>query len=393
MIFNREEYYGRIARLTETLARQGEEWDTLFIVGRENLLYFTGTMQDSVLALRRGGEPMLFVRRSWERAREESPLNAIFPMRSYRDMAEKLGQEAGRLLVEKERMPIAMQERICRAFAIESIVGVDGDISRVRARKSPAELEKLRQAGAAHEELLLRVAPTLLREGMEERELMAALYAAMLRMGHEGSANFAMFQTAMPVGQFGFGETTLYPTSFDGPGGMRGLSAAAPFCGSRRELRRGDLVFIDIPFTIDGYSTDKTQVYCFGGRPSPEAAALHAECMAVQQAAAAALRPGALPAKLYEKAVEGLSDALRENFMGFGSRSVRFLGHGVGLNVDEYPVIAGGFTEPLEAGMAIALEPKCGIAGVGTVGVEDTYIVATEGGQCLTGGGREILCI
>jgi Xaa-Pro aminopeptidase len=72
---------------------------------------------------------------------------------------------------------------------------------------------------------------------------------------------------------------------------------------------------------------------------------------------------------------------------------VKFLGHGVGLTIDELPVIAKGFDEPLEENMVIALEPKKGVPGIGMTGVEDTYIVTPGGGQCITGGGREIIRI
>ena len=84
---------------------------------------------------------------------------------------------------------------------------------------------------------------------------------------------------------------------------------------------------------------------------------------------------------------------LRQGFMGFGNQCVKFLGHGVGLHIDELPVIASGFDEPLEEGMVIALEPKKGVAGVGMLGVEDTYVVAPDGGRCVTGGGRGIVVV
>jgi Xaa-Pro aminopeptidase len=74
-----------------------------------------------------------------------------------------------------------------------------------------------------------------------------------------------------------------------------------------------------------------------------------------------------------------------KNFMGFGSRRANFLGHGVGLQIDEPPVLAEGFDEPLAEGMALALEPKKGVPGVGMVGTENTYVVTAQGGRSLTG--------
>ncbi len=71
--------------------------------------------------------------------------------------------------------------------------------------------------------------------------------------------------------------------------------------------------------------------------------------------------------------------------MGFGDRRANFLGHGVGLQIDEFPVLAEGFDEPLDAGMVLALEPKKGVPGVGMVGIEDTFVVTPEGGRSITG--------
>jgi Xaa-Pro dipeptidase len=91
------------------------------------------------------------------------------------------------------------------------------------------------------------------------------------------------------------------------------------------------------------------------------------------------------PEEIYETIIGGLEPAFLENFMGFGERRVQFLGHGVGLTVDEVPVIARGFDEPLEEGMVIALEPKKGVRGVGMVGIENTFVVTRGGGRSITG--------
>jgi Xaa-Pro aminopeptidase len=144
-------------------------------------------------------------------------------------------------------------------------------------------------------------------------------------------------------------------------------------------------VFVDIGFAVDGYHTDKTMVYMFG-RPLPEEAiALHRQCVEIQQQLAALLQPGAIPSEIYAGVLEGLDPEFLQNFMGFGDRRANFLGHGVGLQIDEMPVLAEGFEEPLAAGMVLALEPKKGVPGVGMVGIEDTFVVTPQGGRSLTG--------
>lgn len=77
--------------------------------------------------------------------------------------------------------------------------------------------------------------------------------------------------------------------------------------------------------------------------------------------------------------------------MGFGNHQVKFLGHGIGLWIDETPVIAEGFDEPLEEGMVFALEPKKGILDVGLVGIENTFVVTPQGGRSLTGKNKGLL--
>jgi Xaa-Pro aminopeptidase len=99
------------------------------------------------------------------------------------------------------------------------------------------------------------------------------------------------------------------------------------------------------------------------------------------------------PSDIYKATRARVKPELEPNFMGFAGQTVRFLGHGVGLQIDEYPVLTTGFDEPLQAGMTIALEPKIGIAGVGMVGVEDTYVVTPDGGVCLTGGEQPIVTV
>jgi Xaa-Pro dipeptidase len=156
--------------------------------------------------------------------------------------------------------------------------------------------------------------------------------------------------------------------------------------GSRsRLLGAGDLVFADIGCGIDGYQTDKTLVYSFG-RPQPEPVAqAHRRCFELERHIASMLKPGAIPSEIYATVMRELEPEFLENFMGCGNRRVRFLGHGVGLQIDELPVIAEGFDEPLSEGMVLAIEPKKGIFGVGMVGSENTYLVTPQGGRSLTG--------
>lgn len=384
----------RLTALHQLLKKQSPTYDTALVIDRVNQYYLTGTMQDGILVLRREGRSMLFVRKSLSRAQQESPLVEIYPIRSYRDMLEHLPVDLGQVYLETEKMPLAMLQRLKNHFQMSVIQSLDSVILSLRMVKSPQELELIRESGRQHNQLLREIVPTLLRENMSEADLMAEIYAQMIRLGYHGVSRFGMFQLEMVAGQLGFGESSLYPTSFDGPGGMLGMSAAVPAIGSRdRRLARGDLVFVDIGYGVDGYHSDKTQVYCFGTNPDPQAVNVHQACLDVMARIANLLVPGAVPAEIYNTITNDLPAELAEHFMGYGEEQVRFLGHGVGLQVDEPPALARGFTQPLVENMVLAVEPKSGVAGIGMVGVEETFIIRSNGAECITGGASPIMVV
>ncbi len=384
----------RLGRLHAALIQSGHRYDTAIICNRVNQYYLTGTMQDGLLVLRRDGSVLFFVRKSVRRAGLESPLPIIRPMSSYKDMLNSIPADLGSVFIETGTMTVAILERLKRHFTIDRVHSIEGIIARLRMVKSPYEIALIREAGVRHGALLNQTVPALLRPGISEAQLMTDIYARMVEMGHHGVSRFSMFQMEMVIGQIGFGEASIYPTSFDGPGGMAGLSAAAPSVGSRsRLLHQGDLVFVDVGFGVAGYHSDKTRVYSFGAKPPKEALEMHRACMDVLAQASSMLRPGAIPSEIYQSVMESLPDMLKTNFMGYGEEKVKFIGHGVGLHIDEIPVIAPGFNQPLVENTVIALEPKCGVSGVGMVGVEETFLVSGGSAECLTGGADEIMVV
>ncbi len=377
------------ARMNSLRARMEEtspEWEIIVIVSKINMYYFTGTMQDGMLLIPRHDEAILWVRRSYERAREESLFPRIQEMNSFRDAAACFSQFPKVVYLETEVMPLAFYQRLRKYFSFTDVQSVDGHIAAVRAVKSPYELSRMEQSGRIHQRVLEDLVPAILQEGMSEVELGTGLYSLMVKEGHQGIARFNMFDTEMLVGQIGFGEGSIYPTYFNGPGGCYGMSPAVPLLGSReRRLKKGDLVFIDVGCGVEGYHTDKTMTYMFGQPLPQEVVSLHRQCVDIQNSLAEMLRPGVTPAHIYNTIMNSLSPEFLDNFMGFGRRNVKFLGHGIGLAIDEWPVLAEGFYEPLQEGMTFALEPKKGIANVGMVGIENTFIVTPRGGRRITG--------
>jgi Xaa-Pro dipeptidase len=362
------------------------DWEMSVIFSKINLYYFTGTMQDGMLIIPKNEEAIFWVRRSYERALDESLFSSIQPMNSFRDAAKSVSELPGTVYLETEVVPLALYQRFQKYFPFKNVKSADAQICAVRAVKSEYELSLLREAGRIHKHVLEYLVPDILREGMSEADLSTELFSVLVKEGHHGACRFGMFDTEMILGNVCFGESSIYPTYFNGPGGKLGLSPAAPLLGSRdRKLRKGDLVFVDVGCGVDGYHTDKTTTYMFGSSLPQYAIDAHNKCVAVQDEAASMLKPGIPPSEIYNTIMNGLDKEFLQNFMGFGNRKVKFLGHGVGLLIDETPVIAEGFDEPLQEGMVFALEPKKGIEKIGMVGIENTFIVTSDGGECITG--------
>ncbi len=362
------------------------EWETAVIFSKINLYYFTGTMQDGMLIIPRSGEATFWVRRSYERALDESLFPNIEPMDSFRDAAKSVSKLTDTVYLETEVVPLALYQRFQKYFPFKNVKSSDAQVCAVRAVKSEYELSLTREAGRIHQHVLEDLVPEMLREGMSEADLSTELFSVLVEEGHHGACRFGMFDTEMILGNVCFGESSIYPTYFNGPGGKYGLCPAAPVLGSRdRKLRKGDLVFVDVGCGVDGYHTDKTTTYMFGSSLPQYAIDAHNKCVDIQNKAASMLKPGILPSEIYNTIVNGLDKDFLQNFMGFGSRKVKFLGHGVGLLIDETPVIAEGFDEPLQERMVFALEPKKGIENIGMVGIENTFIVTSKGGECITG--------
>ncbi len=393
-LFTRETLLERGRRLAGALGVRHGGFDTALIAGRITQYWLTGTMQDALAVLLPDGCVHLFVRKSYDRARLESPLDTVHPITGYRDLAGLVPASLGRTCIETEIMPLAMLERIKKYHTITEILPMDRDIAAVRAVKEPGELALIRESARRHNTLLTDIVPGLMHEGISEADLAAETYAAMVKLGHQGVSRFSMFQLELVAGQIGFGENSLYPTNFDGPGGMRGIHPGAPVLGSReRTLAKGDLVFVDVGFGYNGYHSDKTQVYSFGSPCDSLAAQTHRACREVMKKASGLLAPGVSAASVYNEALAGLSPLLSKHFMGYGTGAVKFLGHGLGLQIDEQPVITAANETVLAPGMVIALEPKCGIEGMGMVGVEETWEITADGAVCLTGGDTDILTV
>ena len=389
-----KEIFSRISRFQHELANTS--LDGAVILDGINMFYYTGTIQNGVLFVPAEGEPLFFIRRSLERAKRETPLKALVSFRSLGELPSRLqdyGYRTSTLGVDETTIPLSIFRKLSSAFSNSPFQDINRSLSTIRSVKSDYEIGLIREAGKRHKALYDEI-PALIQEGMTEWELGSAIHAHMLKLGYTGICRLSAFNSELFAGVISFGESGNFPTASVGPDGLVGLSPAFSLLGGTRRLRAADIIFIDTGFAYEGYYTDKTRVFVLGDPPR-EAVDAHKTCLDIQEAVRCRLKPGALPSQIYEEVyrTEVVSRGFEEHFMGYGSNQVPFLGHGIGLVIDECPAIAGKVDFPLKKNMVIAVEPKKGLKGIGLVGVENTFVVTEQGGEKVTPGSDEITIV
>ncbi len=372
-----------------------------FIFSRLNIFYFTGTFANGVFWLPSEGEPILFCRRGAERAEIETPIKNIVQFVSYGDIKKTFKEFAvplpSQVAAEMGGLSWSLANSLIKHLPDIEFIPGDRLIAMTRAEKSEWELQLLREAGKKHNRCLAKLLPPFLHEGINELEISHRISDIFFSEGHNGVLRMETFGEEVFLGHIAVGDSANYPSVFNGPVGLIGAHPATPFMGSKDVKWQPDSpLTIDNGFNFGGYQTDKTQVYWLGNQSSiPESIQnAHNFCVDMQAMVAEQLQPGSIPSKLWEQCREIAGKSpWAHGFMGLGNNKVNFVGHGIGLAIDEYPVLAKGFDLPLEEGMVLAVEPKIGIPGVGMVGTENTFEVTVNGGKSLTGNNYEIITI
>ncbi len=366
---------------------QAEGTDAILILQNTDLYYFSGTIQTGLLCLPASGDPLYLVQKSLARARMESPLERLLPLPGLKKAPEILAAEGfpnlRKIGLELDVLPAQLYLRLTAAFPAAEFVDASDWIRRVRMIKSKFEVGQMRHAAE-----MLRLAfgeiPGWMHAGVTELELSARLEGLLRRLGHQGMTRMRGFNYELTYGTISMGSNACHPTFFPGPVGFTGLYAAVPNGGSRRRLSPGDTMMADIVGGFGGYIADKTRTFSLG---EPPANMEEAHDFAVQliREIESMLKPGTSCERLWEYSLDRVKGTpYAEGYMGLGDSRVRFLGHGVGLELDELPVLARGFDLPLEAGMTIAVEPKIFFPGAGGVGLENTYLITESGFEQLT---------
>lgn len=382
----------RQASFQELLAAAGI--DLALIRQAADLYYYSGIIVDGILALGSEGEPLLLVRRP-QHLRQERELP--YPVAFYRDMKEipailsqvGLGHY-GAIGLELDVMPAVLFRRFQeKLFPHRTLLDLSPLIRRQRMVKSPYEIAQISRAAHILDQAL-EGATALIKPGLTELELAAALEYRLRLSGHQGLVRTRTWNLEMFFGHVISGVAGLQAAYVDTPSGGTGFSHGFPQGAGTKPLAPGEPISVDIAACVNGYIADETRMYVIGDLPTAawEALALVEKLFGIYEAEA---RPGVLPGDLYQRLLDEVSaSGHRNQFMGLGKDQVAFLGHGVGLELDEFPIIGPRFPYPLAADMVIAFEPKFFLPDIGMVGFEDTGRITPDGVDWLTRNPRQV---
>lgn len=360
--------------------------DAALIVQRVDLYYFSGTGQDAHLFVPADGVPVLLVRRTLERACAESPLESISGIKSFSDLKKNIESACSRRLdrlgMELDVLPVNNYKLYSDLFPQTVISDVSPLIREIRMIKSDYELEIIRRAGRMNDSLFSTV-KEIMKEGMSEVEFAGLLEAWYRKNGHQGVVRIRSFNNDIFYGHLMSGPNAAAPSSHFGPTGGPGLSPSMPQGAGTKIIKRHEPISIDYVGVVDSYMVDQTRVF-FLGDPPEKFRKAHAIALGIQNALVEQGRPGVRAEDLYDIAIRLANEAgVTEGFMGY-PHSVPFVGHGIGLELDELPVIGKNSPYVLQQGMVMALEPKFILPGEGLAGIENSFVVTENGLEKLT---------
>lgn len=371
----------RCSRLQKAMNHEG--LDAVIIVQSADLYYFTGTIQTGALYVPSAGQPLYLVRRDHLRARMESGLREVLAFNSMAEIPEILaeyGYEVPNSVgMEFDVLPVLVLERYKKVFPAAAFKDASDLIRRTRMIKSHYEIH-LMQDAANQVDKIYRAATGFIREGITDVELAAELERVARLDGHPGLIRMRVFNGEMIFGHTFSGADSAVPAYTDTPLGGLGIAPSFGQGASYKPILRNEPIIVDFAGSCDGYLVDQTRILSIGAL-SAKLVKGYEDMLEIQDLLKR-LAPQ-LPSwgEIYDECLSlAVSMGYGDSFMGARGSQVSFIGHGIGIEIDEYPFIARGFHKMnLEPGMAFAFEPKLVFPGEGAVGIENSFYLADDG--------------
>ena len=367
-------------KIRALMAQQGI--DAALITCNVNLIYTYGRVVSGYLYLPLNAPARLFIKRPNDIEGEH-----IHPIRKPEQITGLL-KECGlplpvKLMLEGDELPFTEYNRLAACFPETEVVSCGTALIRqARSIKTPIEIEMFRRSGIAHAKAYEQI-PSVYQPGMTDRQLSVEIERLMRREGCLGI--FRVFGQSMEIfmGSLLAGDNAAVPSPYDFALGGKGLDPSLPGGVSGTLLQAGQCFMVDMGGNFYGYMGDMSRVFSIGKLPE-QAYAAHQTCLEIQEEIVAMAKPGTVCEDMYNKAIEIVTKAgFADYFMGVDQKA-KFIGHGIGLEINEMPVLAPRMKQELEPGMVFALEPKIVLPGIGPVGIENSWAVTTDGLEKLT---------
>ena len=369
----------RIDALQALMRREG--MDAVLVSDNANLLALCGRVYAGYAWIPAEGEPVWFVRRPVELGGD----NVVYihkPENIPAYLSEASLKTGDTIGIEYDITAYSAVLRLMRLFPDSKTVNASGILRQWRSVKTPVQAELMRQSGVKHAEVYKRV-PGLYRMGMTDHELQVEIERLSRLEGCLGVFRISGPSMELFMGNVISGKNADNPTPYDFAMGGAGLDPSLPVGADGAEILDNTTVMVDLNGNFTGYMTDMTRVFSLGKIPQLAMDA-HQCSIDICHAFMKEARPGTAAKDLYAMAEAMVRErSLERYFMGHRQHA-GFVGHGIGIEVNELPVIAPRSRDILQEGNTIALEPKFVIPEVGAVGVENTYLVTGDGAECLT---------
>lgn len=365
------------------------EIDAALITCNVNLIYTYGRVVSGYLYLPLNAPARLFLKRPNNMEGEH-----IHSIRKPEQLPELL-QECGlpipaKLMLEGDELSFTEYNRLAACFPETEVLPCGTALIReARSVKTDIEIEMLRRSGIAHAKAYEQI-PSVYQPGMTDRLLSIEIERLMRLEGCLGI--FRVFGQSMEIfmGSLLAGDNAAAPSPYDFALGGEGLDPSLPGGANGTLLQPGQSLMVDMGGNFYGYMGDMSRVFSIGKLPE-KAYAAHRTCLEIQEEVAAVAKPGVVCEDLYNLAMRMVTKAgFADYFMGVGQKA-KFIGHGIGLEINEMPVLAPRMKQELQPGMVFALEPKIVLPGVGPLGIENSWAVTAEGLEKLTLCAEEII--
>jgi len=372
-----QELSKRLAKIREQLVISNV--DACLLSTTVNILYANGSIFSGYYYIPIEGDPIRFVKRPVGLTGEN--IQYIRKPEQLPNLLNESGHSLPkRLMLEGDEMSHGDWMRLQACFEDVELVNGTNDLRKVRSIKTDYEVSLIRASAEAHVRAYKRI-PEVYRPGMTDNAFSIEIERLMRLEG-----NLGLFRTFGDMeafmGSILTGDNAAVASPYDFALGGAGTTSN-PIGAAGLELLPGKSIMIDMAGNFTGYLDDLTRTFSIG-KLTDQAYRAHQVSIDIQERLIEEMKEGIGCEELWELSLKMATDAgLADCYMGT-TQQAKFVGHGVGIVINELPVLATRSKDVLKANMTIAIEPKFVIAGVGAVGVEDTFLIETNGCERLT---------